>query len=576
MSRVLNYRRFGDKGHGLEVWGEALNSPKGDFHEFHQYSEEMRKYCLQDVRLTVEVYSQLRAEMLEACAKNPLMKTYMRCETAVAKWCSLAYYHGWPFDTPKAKQLRIVLEKELEDATAQLEYKLGYKATPKDKKLGIVHTKHPKWVKSGFYDQHTANWFGIDVCSGYEGEERPVAGEYVRVDVEPLQLSSSTDVKIFLYRNGWEPLEYNTKWDPELKRKVETSPKITEESLEFLGGDGKLYKEYLTAVSRYGVLKGWLETVDENNLLRGRCKTIGTPSMRATHSIIVNVPSTNSPYGREMRELFGSMPGWSLIGCDSASNQARGLAHFLGDEEFTNTLLTGDIHKFNANILDNVLTSMGFDWSEWIIKSDKAQIKEEFSSNYASKEEYLRSGSESAQAAIFAVKRAAAKRVLYAFLFGASGKKMWVYIFGTADGKNGNKLKTGFTKAVPGFKDLLTKLENLYGASSKYGDGWIPSLCGGRVYVDSFHKLLVYLLQSTEKITCSAATMLTMERLEAAGIPYIPCIFMHDEIDYLVPDEHAEQAAEIGRQSFKDGAELFGITIMDGSKAIGRNWYDVH
>ena len=42
------------------------------------------------------------------------------------------------------------------------------------------------------------------------------------------------------------------------------------------------------------------------------------------------------------------------------------------------------------------------------------------------------------------------------------------------DEKNGKKLKSGFLKAVPGFKDLLNKLESVYGKTSQYGNGYIP------------------------------------------------------------------------------------------------------
>jgi DNA polymerase I-like protein with 3'-5' exonuclease and polymerase domains len=235
--------------------------------------------------------------------------------------------------------------------------------------------------------------------------------------------------------------------------------------------------------------------------------------------------------------LFRCKPGWKLIGCDSAGNQARGLAHYLGNADFIHTLLHGDIHQYNADVLTAVLKSMGID---------------------------------------HVVKRSIAKRILYAFLFGASGAKLWSYIFGTTDPKQGNKLKAGFLKAVPGFADLIKKLENIYGKTSQYGEGYIPSIAGNRIYVDSFHKLLVYLLQSCEKATCSAAIMLTMERLEAEGIPYIPCIFMHDEEDFQVPEEFAERAAEIGKQAFRDGPKLFGVEIMDGDAKIGNSWYDVH
>jgi hypothetical protein len=43
-----------------------------------------------------------------------------------------------------------------------------------------------------------------------------------------------------------------------------------------------------------------------------------------------------------------------------------------------------------------------------------------------------------------------------------------------------------------------------------------------------------------------------------------------------VPDEHAEEAAAIGKQAFKDGPKLFGVQIMDGDAKIGENWYEVH
>jgi hypothetical protein len=70
--------------------------------------------------------------------------------------------------------------------------------------------------------------------------------------------------------------------------------------------------------------------------------------------------------------------------------------------------------------------------------------------------------------------------------------------------------------------------------------------------------------------------MLAMERLESAGIPYQPLIMMHDEIDFMVPEEFAEQAAEIGKQAFADGPKLFGVEIMDGSGKIGNDWYEIH
>lgn len=177
---------------------------------------------------------------------------------------------------------------------------------------------------------------------------------------------------------------------------------------------------------------------------------------------------------------------------------------------------------------------------------------------------------------IFKRKRETAKRILYAFLFGASGGKLWIYIFDTVNDDLGKKFKSKFEKAVPGFKALKEKLESIFSSTQQFGDGYIPSLAGNRIYCDSYHKLLVYLLQSAEKITCSIALMLTVQGLEAEGIPYRPLIMMHDEIDFLVPDEYATRAGEISANAFKEGPKLVGVEIMDGEAKIGRSWLECH
>jgi len=585
MSQILDYRRFGYKGHSLEAWGEFLGFPKISFDPalFELgYTEEMGEYCHQDVNLNDKVYDVVIREFKNLYRTNPEIKTYLQAEHYAARWQATAQYYGWPFDTENALKLFVKLFEELQSIRGKLENKLGRKAKIRDK---IPHrhegeVKKPIWLKAGAYHAHTAKWFDVDPLSGYditkkEAENivangtdsedllaiakavkkhgmRPIDGPYCRVEFPDLRLSSPDDVKIFLFRHGWVPTEFNYKKDngqyvrdPITKQLIETSPKITDDSLEFLGKDGMLYRDFTTAESRYGVVKGWLQNVDENNRLHGESMLIGTPSMRTRHKIIVNVPSgelnddgtPESKWGPEMRELFKTDPGWKAIGCDSAGNQARGLAHYLGDEEYIDIILNGDIHTYNAEKMTVALKQMGIDHK---------------------------------------VPRARAKRILYAFLFGASGKKLWSYIFDKQDVKKGNQFKKLFVAAVPGFEALTDKLARIFGATSKHGYGYIPSMAGNRVYVDSFHKLLVYLLQSLEKITCSTAVMLTMQKLEEENIPYQPLIYYHDEEDFMTPVEYAERAGEIGANAFKEGPKLYGIEIMDGDAKIGDTWLDIH
>lgn len=573
LSRVLNYNRFNNR-HSLEVWGEALGQPKQEHDNWLEFSPEMVTRCRSDVALNANVLEVLQEEYLALFSKNPLVKQHLNVEHSVSWWCSQAELHGWPFDMEAARLLAPRLQEELDKAYNALNARLGMKAVAVDMSKGIVEEKRPKWIKNGFYDQHTCNWFNIEPPSGFEGEERLVEGPYCRVTFEKLSLDSVADVKIFLFRNGWEPTSWNFKKDPVTMSLTKTSPKITDDSLEFLGGDGRLYSNFAVARSRLAILNTWIN-VCKDGRVHGECNPIGTPSFRATHSVIVNVPSADTAWGPEMRSLFYAPKGYRLIGCDSASNQARGLAFFLKNPQFTDTLLNGDIHAFNARILDQVLKDMGFSWDSHIINAGKAIVSDE-QRGVLSKEDFLRSNSELAQKALFAVKRAAAKRILYAFLFGASGGKLWLYITDILDSTKGNKLKAGFTAAVPGFKDLVDRLEKIYKSTSSKGKGYIPALSGAKLYVDSKHKLLVYLLQSTEKLTCGGAVHLLIRRLKEENIWFQPCIMMHDEVQFLVKEADAERAAVIGRECFRDGPKLFGIEIMDGGAKIGANWYETH
>ena len=545
MSQVLDYKRFGNDGHSLDRWGEYLGYPKITFKDFHKYSDEMLRYCKRDVNLNFKVYKHLIKEVKEQNAavkadKKKLgteLQDYLRAEHAAALWSARAEYEGWPLDVEKATKLYAELESKVEEAERLLNEKLGTKTVPKDMVKGVTDVKKIRITKAGCYDHHTAKWFDIAPESWQEEDSRLVVGDYCRVETLPLKLSSVHDVKIFLFRNGWVPTEYNLKRNPVTGEIEKTSPKITEDSLEFLGGDGKIYLKYLTIKSRFSIVKTWLENVDDNGKLHGECFAIGTPSMRSRHKIIVNVPSSDSLYGAEMRELFIADRGWKMVGCDSAGNQARGLAHYLGNDEFTDILLNGDIHNYNAEKLTKVLKEMGMNYE---------------------------------------VPRSTAKRILYAFLFGASGAKLWSYIFGTQNPKKGNVLKKGFTAAVPGFKNLLETLDRIYSHTKKFGEGYIPSIAGTKIYVDSYHKLLVYLLQSMEKATCSGACMLLMKYLEEENIPYKPCIYYHDELDFQVPSEFAERAKELGIKAFQEGPKLFNVQIMDGDGKVGNNWLEVH
>ena len=145
------------------------------------------------------------------------------------------------------------------------------------------------------------------------------------------------------------------------------------------------------------------------------------------------------------------------------------------------------------------------------------------------------------------------------------------------DSVTGRKIKDGYAKAIPGLKALLDRLERVWEISRKKATrAYVQTIDTSPVFTESTHVLLCYMLQSIEKITVSLGVQETMIQLEKAGIPYEPLIIMHDEENFMVPEEYAEQAREIAEKAFTEGPKKLGVMIMEGDAKIGDNWLEVH
>ena len=274
-------------------------------------------------------------------------------------------------------------------------------------------------------------------------------------------------------------------------------------------------------------MQGWIANTDADGRLRGDMFTIATPTGRARHKIVVNVPSPKASWGEQMRALFGCEEGYKVVGADSSGNQFRALCHYIKDEEFTNEVINGDVHQKNADILGCA--------------------------------------------------RSTAKPWIYAFLFGAGLEKLGLILTGKRDSKAGRESRDKFAKAIPGFKKLTDRLVEIVKISeAKEMRASIPALDGRRIYLDSGHKALNYLLQSAEGITCKAAVAYTMDKFKEEGIDARPLIFYHDEMQWAVKNEHTERASEIMAESFREAPKWYGVTCMDGEALVGNNWFETH
>ena len=349
-SQVLNYRRFGF-GHSLDTWGEFLGIKKPEHEDWSRYSPEMRHRCEQDVQINVAVYQKLMKELNSRKDPTKLL-VGIESEHYVSRFVGRANYLGWPVDVEFGKELLARIEVEMKRIESFVNPQLKMRLANVDAK---AEHKSPTWIKNGQYNAFTARWFEIDPIRGLEGD-RPIWGDYCRVQELQPDIGSLEAVKALLYDLGWVPTEWNWTGDKRKGTLRRSTPKLTDDSLEPLGEIGVAVGEYYTLRARASILSGWLEAVTPEGRLHGDCFVIGTPTRRSTHKIIANIPAEGkAAFGSEFRKFFKCKPGWKIIGCDSKGNQLRGLAHLINNEEFTKTILSGDIHKMNMEIIEGIL-----------------------------------------------------------------------------------------------------------------------------------------------------------------------------------------------------------------------------
>jgi DNA polymerase I len=526
MSQVLNYKRFGF-GHSLGKWGEFLNYSKVDHDEWHEYSDAMLNRCIVDVELNLKVYNYLISELSDRKNREVLM-IGLRAEHGMSRFVGRAQLHGWPFDIKKAKALLVTIEKRMIEIRMTIEPKLRTKTVQIDKEPEF---KKPVWVQNGNYAARTCQWFSIEPSAGLE--ERPIWGDYCRIEFEDPDMGSLESVKEYLYSLGWVPDD----WNFDKVTKKPTTPKLTDSSLGLLGKDGLLISEFYTIRARHSILTTWVtkDYVAETGRIHGDCFVIGTPTGRSRHEIIANIPSADAVFGKEFRELFTCLPGYKLVGVDSKGNQARALCHYLGNKEFTEKVLASDIHKVNQEVLERILGSMG----------DDARRK--------------------------------SKAFYYALIFGGGDAKLGLITTGKRSAEAGKKVRGLFLKGIPGFDALVSKLNKMYDVTEeKTGKPYIIALDGRPIFVEGRHKTLNYLLQSFEKITVAISVTMGMEELDRRGIDWQPLIVYHDESNSMVKEEFAEEAREIWERAFEEAPKQLGVLIMKGDAKIGNDWFDIH
>ena len=521
MSQTLRYKR--KHKHGLKGWGESLGNSKIDYDDWSHYNKEMLRYCVQDVNLNHDIFNKLMEEYSVLYKRNPLIKEGLRIEHDAAIFNSKVRQRGWSFDVNKANVNLQSMRNRMDEIEKIIEPQLGQRKVLIDKT-----PKTPKFTKNGNYSATTARLISEYLGRKIETTDIHVmaAGtEFQRYKMEDVTLGSMDLVKEWLLTKGWQPDEYQKKkvgWEW-----VTMGPKLTTTSLKAMGKIGEMIDEYYTLRNRASVISGWLDNIHDGRL-HGNMWTIGTPTFRCRHEVIVNLPAVSAAWGKELRELFIADPEWVVVGADSSGNQLRGLCHYVNNNDFTNEVIYGDQHQRNADIL-------GCD-------------------------------------------RPTAKSYLYAYLFGAGDGKLGQVLTGKSNTRIGAESRERFAKGIKGLGELREKLGKVWkNTYYSQGEGWFPAVDGRPVFCPAEHQTLNYLLQSMEGISCKAAVSYAMDKIKSECLRAEPRLFYHDEQAWVCHPEDADRVGKILSESFREAPKLFNITCMDGGDYVtGQSYADVH
>ena len=294
LSRLLNPMRT---KHSLAAWGEDLGFRKTEFNQFDQYSEEMRQYCINDVKVLERVYNQLLKEK----KSHGFDEESIQLEHEVCSVISKQVSRGFRLDVEGCERLCGILSGRMEEICERLQESFQ----------PIVHKRVSEKT-----------------------------GKQLKDSIEVFNPASRQQISKRLQGIGWKPKKYTEKGSVIVDESVLRGVNIPE---------AKLICEYLLLQKRLSQVTSWIEAVSDKHRVHGKVITNGAVTGRMTHHSpnLAQIPSVNAEYGSECREQWVVDPGYKLVGIDASGLELRMLAHYMEDEEYTKEVVDGDIHTKN-------------------------------------------------------------------------------------------------------------------------------------------------------------------------------------------------------------------------------------
>ena len=319
--------------------------------------------------------------------------------------------------------------------------------------------------------------------------------------------------------HGWKPKH----------RTATGKPIIDEVVLKEIGTEvATMFLHILTTKKMLGMIQdgenAWMKLSTTSNRIHHHC-SVATNTHRCAH----RRPNLGQvPSDERFRKLFIPSPGMVMVGADLSGIELRMLSHYLARYDqgrYARLLLEDDIHQVNA---------------------DKIGIS-----------------------------RKQVKTVTYAFLYGAGDEKIGhsydPQLSQSSAKKKGKEIRKAYVDAVDGLGDLLD-------AVKKAADrGFIKAIDGRKIEVDSPHKALNYLLQSSAGVIAKRWMVINQDTVKQTQLCCSQLMFIHDELQFECDPSHANDLSTSLVYSAKAAGEYYDLRIeIDAEATTGKNWSETH
>lgn len=418
--------------------------------------------------------------------------------------------NGWYFDIDLAHQHIQYLDRQQQEIFDEVRPML---------KPEVIH----KWTdvarpftQSGDHISRVRNWFGSATGT--------VRGPHCFVQFNEPDLGSRARLMRQLEQHGWQPTEYTEKGNP----------RLTEDSMECLGGVGARIARWYIYNHRKSQIEGWLRHVRPDHRITASANTCGTPTGRMRHSVVVNVPKASDEviFGTEMRQLFTVPEGKVLVGHDASGLEARMMAHYLRDPDLIQVIIDPD-GDFHTLVWDSVRE--------------------------------------------FVDTRTGAKNIEYAYIYGAGDEKLGSMADRSPQGwskaRTGRAIRAALGAGIPALAELRERVNR------QADKGYLIGLDGRKVPVRSQHSALNTLFQSGGAIVMKRSMIYLDERMRKEEIHALKVGDFHDEAQHELENnsDEIELFQNLAVQSIIDSGSFFKLNCpLDAEAKVGKTWADTH